>query len=191
MDFAVSAAAIPAGPAPTITTSQSNSLARFAVVRNDVATDSMACRPCSVALRISPMPPSSPAMNIPGTLVSKLGLTLGMSIPRLVVPKTSFIASNEQDARQAPCPIQAVGSTRTARPSINPRAPSGHALTQEAEPIHARGSITGCSEGGSVRPCDWASTNVDSCVARDFCRRYKYTPRTIIRGRRYSSQRFN
>ena len=41
----------------------------------ELANQSIACRPCSMALRTRPMPPSSPAMKRPGTLVSKFSLT--------------------------------------------------------------------------------------------------------------------
>ena len=74
---------------------------------------------------MSPMPPSSPAMKMPGTLVSKLGLTSGMSTPRRSLPKTSVIASTGQAAAQAPWPMQAAGFVSCALPSMMPSACSG------------------------------------------------------------------
>jgi len=68
----------------------------------DAAIASIAWRPCSIALRINPIPPSSPAMKMPRTFDSKLGVTFGMSTPRFAEPNTSVIASTGQAALQAP-----------------------------------------------------------------------------------------
>ncbi len=86
---------MPAGPAPTMTTSSG-------VVAFLAAIVSMACFPCSAALRMRPMPPSSPAMKMPGTLVSKFGFTRGMSTPRRSLPNTSVIAVTGHAAAHAP-----------------------------------------------------------------------------------------
>ena len=118
---------------------------------------SIAWRPCSADLRMSPMPPSSPAMKIPATLVSKVGLTTGMSTPRRSVPNTSVIACTGQAAAHAPWPMQADGLARTALPPSKPIASSGHAMAQAPEPQHFTGSMTGCSEAGSVSPASRAS----------------------------------
>ena len=48
------------------------------------------------------MPPSSPAMKMPGTLVSKFGFTRGMSTPRRSLPNTSVIAATGHAAAHAP-----------------------------------------------------------------------------------------
>jgi len=102
------------------------------------AMESMAWRPCSTAFRISPMPPSSPAMNIPGTLVSKSGLTRGMSTPRVSVPKTRVMASAGHAVLHAPWPMQSVGLMSWAFSPITPRTAwsgcSGQAFTQEPHP---------------------------------------------------------
>ena len=137
---------MPAGPAPTMTTSYGASpRLRPAIVL-------IAWRPCIAALRISPMPPSSPTMKTPGTLVSNLGSTWGMSTPRRSEPNTSVIADTGQEAAQAPCPMQSVGLVSTALPPTTPSAPSGHARSQPPEPMHRVGSTTGCSDAGSVIP---------------------------------------
>ena len=60
------------------------------------------------------MPPSSPAMKMPGTFDSKLGLTLGMSTPRFSLPNTNVIASTGQAARHAPWPLDIEASVDSA-----------------------------------------------------------------------------
>src|SRR5947209_1226416 len=52
-----SVALIPAGPAPTIATSYASPAARRGLL---LMTWSAACLPCDTALRMSPIPPSSP-----------------------------------------------------------------------------------------------------------------------------------
>ena len=107
-----------------------------------------------MALRMSPIPPSSPAIKMPGTFVSKFELTCGISTPRDSVPNTSVMASAGQAFSQAPWPMQFDGPTRRALPRIMPSTGcaycSGHAATQERQPMHLTGSIIGCSDGGSV-----------------------------------------
>src|SRR5690606_6292599 len=107
---------------------------------------SMHCRPCSNALRIRPMPPSSPTMYSPGTLVSKFSRMRGSSTPRLSVPKTSLIASTGQARSQRPWPMQRAGATATAWPFRMPstvysghdagmdRHGSDHAVPQRLQP---------------------------------------------------------
>ncbi len=112
-DFAARLAANPAGPAPTITRSSCPGLA----ARRLRWIASTACLPCASALRMSPIPPSSPAMKSPGTVDSNSALSNGISTPRRSVPKTSVIASAGHAARHAPCPMQSVGLTRCALPS--------------------------------------------------------------------------
>ncbi len=68
-------------------------------------------------------------MKIPGTFVSKFGLTSGMSTPRFSVPKTSSIASVGQADLHAPWPMQAAAFTSTALPLTMPSACSGHDRT--------------------------------------------------------------
>ena len=143
----------PAGPAPTMMTSKSLPLFFF------VSIESIACLPCTAALRINPMPPSSPAIKMFETLVSKVGATKGISMPRFSVPNTSCIASTGQASRQAPWPIQCVGSVSTALPLIKLSAFSGHALTHAPEPQHLAKSMTGWMDAGSVKPDSFASCN--------------------------------
>ncbi len=130
----------PLGPAPTMMTSN-----RFPwPIPDSLRIDSIACRPCSTALPISPMPPSSPAMKMPGTFVSKFDWTLGMSTPRSSVPNTSWIALVGHAVLQAPWPMHCEASTRTAFPWMRPRtACSGQAVTQEPQPIHKFSSMRG------------------------------------------------
>jgi hypothetical protein len=97
--LAASDAEKPAGPAPTMTRSSSPASAGPA---GRAAITSTAWRPCSSALRIRPMPPSSPEMKIPGTLVSNSGVRVGRSTPRRSEPNTSEIAPTGQAVRQAP-----------------------------------------------------------------------------------------
>jgi hypothetical protein len=152
--LAASEAEMPAGPAPTITTSYSPT------PRGRLAMYSIDLAPCSAALRIRPMPPSSPAMKIPGTLVSKFGFTLGMSTPRFSVPNTSLIAFMGQAVSHAPWPMHTAGFTSVPLPLMIPIACSGQALTQAPEPKHLDRMKSGCSVGGSIRPLSAASSRV-------------------------------
>ena len=144
-----SASVRPTGPAPTMTTSSG----AVDVNPPSLATKAfMAWRPCSVVLRIRPMPPSSPATKMPGTLVSNQGETRGMSTPRFSVPNTSVSAWDGQAVTQAPWPMQAAALISVALPLTMPNASSGQALAQAPEPKHRLGSTTGCKDAGSLSP---------------------------------------
>src|SRR5882757_8734422 len=93
---------------------------------------------------------------MPGTDDSKVGLTTGMSTPRLALPNTKVIAPTGQATLQAPWPMQSVGLIRVAFPRMMPRTwcngSSGHAFTQAEQPMQVLTSMTGCREAGSVTP---------------------------------------
>ena len=125
---------------------------------------------------------SSSQMRIPGTLVSKFELIWGMSMPRFSVPKTRVMAPCGQGGRQAPCPMQWVGLIRTALPRINPMACSGQAVMQVPAPMHLTGLITGCNEGGSVRPAIRFSLYSCSAASSVFLRFSVYTINTTKNG---------
>ena len=118
-----------------------------------------------------PMPPSSPAMNTPRTLVSKCGSTRGMSTPRRSLPNTSVIACTGHDASHAPWPMQAAGDTSVARPATRPSASSGHARTHPPDPMQRNGSTVGWSDGGSVRPAAIDPASSRACAASARLRR--------------------
>ena len=103
-----------------------------ALPRARLRITSIAWRPCSAALRIRPMPPSSPAMKMPGTLVSKSGSRRECRRRASRCRTPAVIASTGQAARQAPWPMQAAALTSTALPSTMPSASSGQAVTQDA-----------------------------------------------------------
>jgi len=119
---------------------------------------------------------------MPETLVSKFGLTLGMSTPRRSEPKTSLIASNGHDATHAPCPMHEDAFTSCALPWMMPIALSGQALTHALEPMQRLGSNTGCRETGSVSSALTFLWNCSAYCARLRARRRKYTPKTISSG---------
>ena len=89
---------------------------RLDVITPGRAISSIACRPCSMALRINPIPPSSPAIKMPSTLDSKSGFTCGRSMPRVCVPNTSVMAPTGHAARHAPCPMHSLGAISSALP---------------------------------------------------------------------------
>ena len=107
------------------------------------------------------MPPSSPAMKMPGTLDSKSGDSVGMSTPRFSEPNTSEMAPTGHAARHAPWPMQSPALMRLALPLIRPSTVcsgcSGQARTQAPQPTQIAGSMIGCSETGSASPAACAS----------------------------------
>ena len=136
------------------------------------------------------MPPSSPAMKMPGTLVSNCGDTSGMSMPRRSVPNTSLMASNGQAAKHAPWPMQAAALISVALPATMPSACSGQALTHDDEPMQRTGSTTGCSDGGSTSPAATACCSSLVCRACVPRRRHRYQASTAASTAAYSHRRF-
>ena len=155
---------------------------------------SIACRPCSAALRIRPMPPSSPAMKMPGTLVSNCGLTCGMSTPRRSVPKTSRIASTGQAARQAPWPMQAarVDQHRLARHHAQRLLRAGLRAGARADAAQRVDHRVQRHRLGHAR--GWASRSAATCAAgaTAFCgRRRRPRPRPAPGRRAKESSRLH
>ena len=112
---------------------------------------------------------------MPGTLVWNSGVSTGIVTPRVSVPNTSVIASIGQAILQAPWPMQSVGLISCALPPIRPSTLwsgcSGQATTQAPQPRQRFGSITGCSDTGSVSPASRASSSTASaCASLRFCR---------------------
>ena len=66
------------------------------------ASRSATWSPCTIAFRMSPIPPSSPTTWTPGREDSKNSSTSGRSTPRSAVPKTSRMAPTGHSAAQRP-----------------------------------------------------------------------------------------
>src|SRR5512143_2859082 len=140
---------------------------------------------------MSPIPPSSPAMYMPGTDDSNVALSNGISTPRRSVPNTSVMASAGQAARQAPWPMQSEGPINCALPPISPSTwcsgCSGHAFTQEPQPIQRAASMTGCSETGSAKPADAAFSSTARLWRSLLLRRPRYHAQIATSGAAYTS----
>ena len=126
-------------------------------------------------------------MNRPGTLVSKLGFTFGISTPRFSVPNTSRIACTGHATSQAPCPMQCAGLISVPLPLMMPIAVSGQALMQAPEPKHFFRSNIGCRVGGSVMPPSIASLSLALAATSPNRRLREYIPSSASSGTRYSA----
>ncbi len=146
------AAAKPAGPAPTMITSSGAVAPAARACWTRSATRGPMDRPWRRAFLIRPMPPSSPTTNNPGTLDSNWPSVWGITA-RSRVPNTSSMAPTGHSAAHREWPMQLAAVTRWARPSTSPRmSPSGQALRQDRLPMQVSRLITGCSDAGTDRP---------------------------------------
>ena len=90
------------------------------------------------------MPLSSPATNMPGTLVSCHSSISGTSLRDLMSPSPTVIAPTGQAISQRACPTQRRPLTTVATPPTTPStSPSGHASTQLPQPMQYIGSTKG------------------------------------------------
>src|SRR5579872_1603440 len=97
-----------------------------------------------MAVLISPMPPSSPTMNKPGTLVSKSSLTIGTLTVCSTPPMAIEIACVGQTSAHLECPVQRSEWARMALPFTSSRVPvSGHTSTHVPQPTHSEALIMG------------------------------------------------
>ncbi len=141
-----SAAAMPAGPAPTTSTPGPP----FGTL---AARCSATWSPCMIAFLMRPIPPSSPTTWTPARDDSNTSLTSGRSTPRSALPNTRRMAPTGHSAAQSPWPMQWSAWTSRAAPSTTPRmSPSGQALRQERLPMQMFGSMTGWSERARCWP---------------------------------------
>ena len=104
----------------------------------------MTSLPSLMAVLIRPIPPNSPTMKTPGTLVSKFSLTFGTLTVWRASPKVRTIACVGQTSTHLAWPVHLSGSLRMALPLTIASVPvSGQTSTQLWQPTQRVALMTG------------------------------------------------
>src|SRR2546426_5168662 len=104
----------------------------------------MTSLPSLMAVLIRPIPPNSPTMKTPGTLVSKFSFTFGTLTVWRASPKVRTIACVGQTSTHLAWPVHLSGSLRMALPLTIASVPvSGQTSTQLWQPTQRVALMTG------------------------------------------------
>src|SRR5882672_7466040 len=135
-----------------------------------------------MAFLIRASPPSSPTMNMFGTLVSICAFSWGMSLPMLGLAMTMVMAPTGQTSAHRLWPMHLYPLTITACPaSMASTSPSGQTIVHVAQPMQLEVSIWGCCDCGPSDRIFPFSADSRARTSLAFCwLRYRRTKINVI-----------